>query len=129
MQQTIQQDDPALVAEHGQREMQRVLQRAAVDRAFRTRLLTEPRVALAEFNGRDAVSEPFPMNIVFVENRATATVVLPDFVDPAAELSADELETVAGGITPSILIVTLLTAGGAVSYGAYTLGHSQGDCR
>jgi len=80
-------------------KMQELLARSATDSAFRQRLLTEPRAALKEFTGRDI---PESVNIVFVENKATATFVLPEPVDPAAELSESELETVAGGATPCV---------------------------
>ena len=41
---------------------------------------------------------PESFNVVFIENQADATIVLPDYVDPQAELSEDALEAVAGGI-------------------------------
>lgn len=84
-------------AEQGQQYLQQILTRSATDRAFRQRLLTDSRGALQELYG---VNLPDSVNLHFVENTADATIVLPDPVDPAAELSADELEAVAGGVTP-----------------------------
>ena len=40
---------------------------------------------------------PESVSLVFVENKADATLVLPDYVDPNAELSEEDLEAVAGG--------------------------------
>ncbi len=74
--------------------MRGLLSRSATDRGFRQKLLTEPRAAIAEYTGRDV---PDSFDVVFVENTAAATIVLPDPVDPEAELSEAELETVAGG--------------------------------
>jgi hypothetical protein len=71
-----------------------MLSRSATDRTFRQKLLTEPRAAIAEYTGHDV---PDTFDVVFVENTAAATIVLPDPVDPEAELSEAELEAVAGG--------------------------------
>jgi hypothetical protein len=77
-----------------QAELQRLMSRAATDQDFRTRLLTTPREAMGEFYGREI---PSTVDIRFVENTADATFVLPDAIDPAAELNDAELEAVAGG--------------------------------
>jgi hypothetical protein len=94
---------PELVHE-GEETLQALLARSATDWEFRSRLVADPRAAVAEFTGR-AVSETF--NVVFVENTVDATIVLPDPVDPAAELSEADLEAVAGGATP--VVVTVLS--------------------
>ena len=99
------QEHPEAV-EAGREEFNKVLARSATDAAFRTRLLADPREALAEALGREV---PATFDIAFVENAAGATVVLPDFVDPDAELSEDDLEAVAGGIEP--LTVALICGG------------------
>jgi hypothetical protein len=93
---------PELVRE-GEETLHAVLARSATDPGFRARLLADPRAAVAEFTGRE-VSESF--NVVFVENTVDATIVLPDPVDAAAELSEADLEAVAGG---SEVIVTVLS--------------------
>ena len=116
------------LAQQAQQQFQALLSRSATDMAFRQRLLTEPRAAIAEFNGQDISTVPESVNIVFVENKADATIVLPDPIDPTAELSDQELEAVAGGGSPLLL---LLFAGGVclgvVAYGA---GHNtNADCR
>lgn len=71
--------------------------RAAVDRTFRERLLAAPDAAIAEATG---VSLPSQYKVKFVEKEAgvDAMFVLPDLLDPNGELSADELEAVAGGV-------------------------------
>jgi lactobin A/cerein 7B family class IIb bacteriocin len=95
---------------------QALLTRSATDMAFRNQLLTEPRAALAAFAGKDVSALGDVPNIVFIENKANATIVLPDPIDPEAELSAEELEAVAGGATPCILscIVSVLWIADAI---------------
>ena len=50
------------------------------------------RAAIAEATGTEV---PESVSLVFVENKADATLVLPDYVDPNAELSEEDLEAVA----------------------------------
>jgi hypothetical protein len=92
--------DPALVKQ-GEETMTRILTRSATDPEFRRKLISDPKAAVAEFTHRD-VAQFAGFNVVFVENKVDATVVLPDAIDPEAELSEDELEAVAGGLTPLI---------------------------
>ncbi|MCC6318072.1 MAG: NHLP leader peptide family RiPP precursor [Gemmatimonadaceae bacterium] len=94
-------------AQYATEQMQALLSRSATDSAFRQKLLTNPRAAMEEFTGRTA---PNDVNIVFVENTADATIVLPDPVDPSAQLSEAELETVAGGVTPTIVASVILVS-------------------
>lgn len=98
--------NPELKA-RAEQEMGRLLARSATDAAFRQKLLTDPRAAVEEFTGRP-VSEGF--NVRFVENKADATIVLPDAIDPAAELSDQELEAVAGGSTLGCVATALWVA-------------------
>jgi hypothetical protein len=102
--QTLPTTDPE-VARAGQAQMQALLARSVSDKAFRQKLLTDPRAGLAEFTGRDVADIPESLNVRFVENTADATIVLPDFVAPA-ELSEGQLEAVSGGS-----IVEAVTAG------------------
>ncbi len=107
--------------------MTQLLTRSATDATFRTKLLTEPRAAIAEFNGLDVAELPPSFNVVFVENTASATVVLPDFIDASAELNESELEAVAGGITPTTsLVLVAVTMGSAAILAAYNSGVSDG---
>jgi hypothetical protein len=78
------------------RALERILDRAAMDPAFRARLLTEPREAILETFG---VSIPSTFRIKFVERGpdVDALVVLPDMRRFAGELSDDDLEPVSGG--------------------------------
>jgi hypothetical protein len=91
--------NPAQLAE-AQEYMQGILARSATDIEFRQQLLSDPHAAISAFTGRPANKS---VNVVFVENKAAATVVLPDVFDPNAELSESELEAVAGG---TVLVIT-----------------------
>ncbi|HET7584242.1 MAG TPA: hypothetical protein VFK13_05005 [Gemmatimonadaceae bacterium] len=114
--------DPTL-AEKGRERYQALLARSATDMAFRQQLLSDPRAALAEFSGANA-SDMTPMNIVFIENKADVTIVLPDPVDPAQELSEQELEAVAGGTI--LLTITAAVGGALLSAGAVTVAYELG---
>jgi hypothetical protein len=99
-------------AERANERIRAILARSATDLAFRQKLLTDPRAAIAEFAGRPVSDVPESFNLVFVENKAGATFVLPDPINPAAELSPEELESVAGGIAynpmQSIAVLTII---------------------
>lgn len=101
-------DDPAL-AKDGQDQYRALLARSATDMAFRKQLLTNSRAAIAEFAGKNVV-DVAPMNVVFIENKADATIVLPDPVESATELSEDELQTVAGGTIVTTIIIAVESA-------------------
>lgn len=92
-------------AQQAQEQLHGLLARSATDREFRQKLLTDPRAAVSEYTGKWV---PETLNLVFVENKADATIVLPAAYDPSAELSDAELETVAGG-EPLTIIAALLT--------------------
>ena len=96
---------------------QSMLARSATDLDFRQRLLADPAAAVAEFTGREV---PDAFNVSFIENRADATIVLPDYIDPSAELSEDELEAVAGGSEIGIALgVAVAVTGAAYLYNKY----------
>lgn len=118
------QQNPDLLAQ-GQQELTDVLTRSATDMTFRQRLLEDPAAAIEEATGR-----PFqhPFNIAFIENKADATIVLPDVASPAAELSEEELEMVAGGVSSDPLTVaSVLTIAASVMTIAATIGYIVND--
>ena len=98
-------------ARKGQEQIQEVLERSATDWEFRQKLLSNPRKAIADHTGQDLVDIPQTIDLVFVENEADATVVLPDPIDPEAELSEGELEEVAGGTDVAAGVVVGVTYG------------------
>jgi len=95
--------------QQGQDLLQKVLARSATDRTFREKLLSDSHSAIAELLGKDPAQVPQKHRVVFVENKAKATIVLPDAVNTDAELSNQELEAVAGGffMIPVMTIVSL----------------------
>ena len=82
---------------HDQEMANAVSTRAAVDRAFRQKLLTDPRSAVTEVLGHPL---PATFRIKFIEKDANvdALIVLPDLEPTSGELSQEELEAVAGGL-------------------------------
>jgi hypothetical protein len=103
---TVAQQNPEL-AEKGARAFQSVLARSATDPEFRQRLLTNPHQAIPEVTGQPL---PADYQVVFLENKADATFVLPDPVSPHAELNEAELEAVSGGCSPAT-VVSILSVG------------------
>jgi hypothetical protein len=88
--------------QEAQAQFQEMMVKSATDADFRQRLLTSPREVLEEL-GADV---PESLEIRFIENQADATIVLPDIIDPSAELSDHELEAVAGGWVWTIIPLT-----------------------
>lgn len=82
--------------ESERRALDSIVARATVDRAFRQKLLADPRRAIHDELG---LTIPSHFRIKFIERgpELDALVVLPDLRDGAEELSEDELEAVSGG--------------------------------
>ncbi|HET7232482.1 MAG TPA: NHLP leader peptide family RiPP precursor [Longimicrobium sp.] len=112
-------NNPELVAE-GREQIASVLSRSATDAEFRQQLLTEPRAALAAHFGREIDNT---VEIVFVENKAAATIVLPPFADAESELSEAELEAVAGGSEPLTVLAAGIVVGAALTWIGYEITH------
>ena len=84
--------------EKGHDQFELVLSRSKTDAEFRSQLLEDPRAALEEVTGQ---SLPTGMDIRFIENAGSATIVLPDV--EGGEIGDQELEMVAGGIPPLVI--------------------------
>jgi hypothetical protein len=82
--------------ESERRALDSIVARATVDRAFRQKLLVDPRRAIRDALG---LNIPSHFRIKFIERgpELDALVVLPDFREGTEELSEDELEAVSGG--------------------------------
>lgn len=73
-----------------------ILQKAAENRAFRKKLLTDAKKTIKdEFN----IDLPPELSVKFIEkaNDVDAMYVLPDLIDTDVEITDEELEAVAGG--------------------------------
>jgi hypothetical protein len=81
--------------EEAHKTSQELIKRATTDKAFRELALKDPAAAIAKINPTPL---PAGYKIQIVErDHADLTVVVPDFVPNAGELSDAELEQVAGG--------------------------------
>ncbi|HYH82603.1 MAG TPA: class IIb bacteriocin, lactobin A/cerein 7B family [Longimicrobium sp.] len=104
--------------EETQQKLNALLARSATDAGFRARLLSSPDEAMAEFSGKPVRHD---LKIVFIENDADATFVLPAPIVGASELSEAELEAVAGGIVP--LLCAGIAAGGLIGAVLHEAGY------
>ena len=102
-----------------QQEMRQILARSTTDLDFREQLLSNPRKAIAEHTGQDLSDLPETFELVFVENEADATIVLPDVVSYDDELSEDELQAVAGGEVAVLGTIALTLATVAATLYSY----------
>jgi len=80
-----------------QEEMAKVAERASQDAEFRRLAVSDPRAALKEVTGLELPSE-FKLQVVDGAGYH-ATIVLPEMRGASDELSDEDLETVAGGIS------------------------------
>ena len=88
-------NEQTLTSFEAEQAIEQIVKRAQTDSEFRKLCLDNPDAAATEATGKN-IPEDFTLR--FVENQgADLTVVLPDMVDPSAELSEQELEQVAGG--------------------------------
>ncbi|HEX8212565.1 MAG TPA: NHLP leader peptide family RiPP precursor [Longimicrobium sp.] len=76
--------------------LERVVQRATVDRAFRARLVADPYSAIFETFGVN-LTPAFRVRFIEKDPGLDLLVVLPDLEGERDELSDDELDEVAGG--------------------------------
>ena len=88
------------LAKKASEQFESLMSRSATDMEFRKKLLNDSSAAIAEFTGN---APSATSKIVFIENTADATIVLPDPIAPTAVLSESELEAVAGGASPLLI--------------------------
>jgi hypothetical protein len=87
----------------GKEVLNAALRRSAYDRDFRSRLVADPRSAMSEVAGYPMYEE---FNLAFIDGGGVPTVVLPEPVDAAAELSEADLENVAGGESATLSAIS-----------------------
>jgi len=98
----------------------KIVKRCWEDEAFRKEFTSDPAGAFVKYLG--AERSGLPKIVVHEESPGSWHLVLPAKPAGAGELSDDELEQVAGGITPiTTVALTLLIASGAIS-GTVTAG-------
>jgi hypothetical protein len=108
-----------------QRAMDAMLARSAVDAEFRALMLADAHAAFAAA-GVEVSAE---LDIVFIENKADVTIVLPEALDEMTELSEAELASVNGGFIAGIIsaaaelssLSSPACAGAVISVGAVAL--------
>ena len=84
-----------ITSQEAERAIEQIVKRAQTDPEFRQLCIDNPNAAATEATGKEL---PDGFTLRFVDNHnADLTVVLPDTVDPEAELSDAQLEQVAGG--------------------------------
>jgi hypothetical protein len=118
-------ENVAMIAQ--QRALNDMLARSATDAQFRTLMLNDAHAAFAAAGVQVAAE----LDVVFIENKADVTIVLPDALDEMMELSEIELTSLNGGsveIAPIIEATVELTAlsspacaGAVISVGAVAL--------
>jgi hypothetical protein len=97
-------ENTALIAQ--QRAMNAMLARSATDAEFRALMLSDAHAALAQA-GIEVAAE---LDIVFIENKADVTIVLPDALDEMLELSEAELVQVNGGMAAAAVASAMLSS-------------------
>jgi hypothetical protein len=91
-------ENTALIAQ--QRAMGEMLARSATDAEFRALMLNDAHAAFAAA-GVEVASH---LDIVFIENKADVTIVLPEALDEMLELSEAELHQLNGGSAEEVAV-------------------------
>ena len=94
-----------------------VQKKAMTDEAFRKELLADPTKAIEAFTG-EKLPDDFKLKVIENDPAYTATMVLPDMI--GRELTDEESETAAGGVSMLLIVSYCLTAVG--------LGPDSGAC-
>jgi hypothetical protein len=94
-------ENVAMIAQ--QHALNGMLARSATDAQFRALMLSDAHAAFAAAG----VEVSAALDIVFIENKADVTIVLPEALGEMMELSEDELTSFNGG---SIAIVPIIEA-------------------
>jgi hypothetical protein len=86
--------------------IQQVVGKAATNREYRSRLLSDPRGTLAEAVGH-ALPDDFSIKFVEKDPGVDVMYVLPDVAIEDRELTAEELEAVSGGVACWITVIII----------------------
>ncbi len=88
-------------AEDVEKAYRTISQKAAVDKAFRARLLANPHQAISEVTGRE-VPASFKIKVIENDPAYHMTLVLPEMV--SEDLSDEALSKVAGGVGVALIV-------------------------
>jgi len=89
----------------------KIVKRCWEDEAFRKEFTSDPAGAFVTYLGLQRAQ--LPKIVVHEEPSGSWHIVLPSKPANTSELSDDELEQVAGGVTPTPIIITLVVTAGA----------------
>jgi hypothetical protein len=91
----------------------KIVKRCWEDEEFRKDFTSDPAGVFAKY--LNVPADDLPQVVVYQETAGSWHIVLPAKPANADELSEQDLEKVSGGTTPSLVAISIVTAGSAIS--------------
>ena len=107
----------------------KLVAKAWKDASFASALKSNPKEAIKKETG---MSIPGDINVKIVEENANQVYIVlpkPPSANAQAELSDDQLEAVAGGITPTVASIAIVSAAAGIASAGFTIGSGVGGGR